>query len=105
DGLPELLRRSLLEGGPAPSVRRGRDLDDTADHRPGRYALETAQGDAPRLLEHGPSPRRERGAGADVDAQPDGPGRVLAGRVGVPARRSGRRAGPLHGRSDRDEAG
>ena len=69
DRLPELLRRGHGQGhAPAP-LRRGRHPHDSADHRPGRHALEAAQEDAARLLEHGPPSRRQPGARADVAAR------------------------------------
>ena len=65
--------------------------------------LKRLQEDAARLLEHGPPSRRQPGARPDVAQEPVRPLDVLAERLRLSPRRSGRRARPVHGRPDRLE--
>ena len=104
DYLSFYARAVALAPDPAP-VRRGRDADDAADHRPDRHPAPPAQGVAARLLEHGPAPRRQPGPGEDVAAQPGRRGAEAAQRLRLSAGRRGGGPRPLHGRPDRRQGG
>ena len=97
--LPQLLCPRRGQGPADAPVRCRGDADDAADHRPDRHAAAAAQGNAARLLEHGPASRRQPGAAADVPTQSRGRRPRLAQRPGLSPRRSRGRPWPVHGRS------
>ena len=94
------------QGAAAAPVRRGRDADDAADHRPDRHAPAAAargRGTSTGAWTSIPTPAWR--SGGCRRATRWSAALCLAERLGLPPGRQGRRARPLHGRPDRAQAG